>query len=248
VPSIVNTVSHKFYLNTLREFEQNGHQPVPPANNFYYPPPNQQQLTEAAPYQNTPVCAAHGAPNCSPTPANQPTFFNQLGNAVRSNPIPKADTGLSGTLVSNLPHYVLAQYGAGPTSTYVVPSYGQQGKLDSFAPIGLSKNGFHVPDNWGPTQLEALQDGFQDGQQILQAFLNGAASDECTNYWGIVNDFVGTYPNNDVGYLYRSFSAAEGGVSNYPLDAVYPTMPNLPPRPVPPPSRSMATTPTRSHS
>jgi hypothetical protein len=228
VPSIVNTVSHKFYLNTLREFEQNGHQPVPPANNFYYPPPNQDQINAAAPYQNTPICAVDGAPNCSPTPANQPTFFNQLGDAVRSNPIPRADTGLSGTLVSNLPNYVLAQYGAGPTSTYVVPSYGQQGKLDSFAPIGLSRNGFHVPDNWGPTQLEALQDGFQEGQQILQAFLNGAASDQCTNYWGIVNDFVGTYPNNDVGYLYRSFSAAEGGVSNYPLDAVYPTMPNLP--------------------
>jgi hypothetical protein len=231
VPSIVNNVSDKFYLNTLHEFEQNGHQPVPPANNFYYPPPTEEQLHDAAPFQNTPVCAVDGDPHCSPTPANQPGFFNQLGDAVRSNPIPTADTGLSGTLVSDLPKYVIAQHGADPTSTYFVPSYGQQGKLDSFAPIGLSKNGFHVPSHWGPTELAALQAGFRDGQQILQGFINGAASDECTNYWGIVNDFVGTYPNNDVGYLYRSFSAAEGGVSNYPLDAVYPTMPNLPPTP-----------------
>ena len=229
VPSIVNNVSHKFYLNTLHEFEKNGHQPVPPANDFFYPPPNQEQLNEAAPYQNTPVCAVDGGgPHCSPTPANQPGFFNQLGDAVASNPIPKANTGLSGTLVSDLPAYVIPQYGTSPTSTYFVPSYGQQEKFDSFAPIGLKKNGFRVPNNWTQEQLDALYAGYRDGQQILQAFITGASSDECTNYWGIVNDFVGTYPNNDVGYLYRSFSAAEGGVSNYPLDAVYPTMLNLP--------------------
>src|SRR5215469_5547473 len=142
VPNIVNNVSQVFALNTLHEFEQNGHKPVYPAS-FFLPPPTQEQIDEAMPYQNVPGCAVDDDPNCP----NQPGFFNQLGDAVASNPIPKANTGLSGTLVSDLPTYVLPQHGASPTSTYFVPSYGQQDKLDSFAPIGLKKNGFRVPNN-----------------------------------------------------------------------------------------------------
>lgn len=220
VPNIVNNVVHGFALNTLHEFEQNGHQPVYPAS-FFLPPPTQEQQNEAEPYQNTPTCPVD--PTCAVD------FFTQLGTAVASNPIPNANTGLSGTLVGDLPSWVLPQYGAtSPSSVYFVPSYGQQDKFDSFAPIGLKKNGFRVPNNWTQEQLDALYAGYSDGQKILQDFIHLAGSDECTNYWGIVNDFVGTYPNNAVGYLYRSLSAVEGGVSNYPLDAVYPTMLNLP--------------------
>src|SRR5262249_21298201 len=101
-------------------------------------------------------------------------------------------------------------------------------KLDRFAPIGLTKDGFTLPGNWGKTEKDALEAGFQEGKQILANFISAASGHFCTNYWGIVNEFVGTYPNNEEGYLFRSLSAAAGGVSNYPLDAIYPNMLTLP--------------------
>jgi hypothetical protein len=207
VPSVVNGVVQKFALNTLQEFEANGDQPVYPPT-FVLPPPTQEQIDEAAPYQNAPTDAV--------------VFFTQLGTAVATNPIPSRGTGLSGTALIDLPPWMVPQYGA--RTIYLVPSSGQKARFDSFAPLGLSKKGFRIPADWGIPQLQALQDGYERGQQILDDFITSAASDASTNYWGIVNDVVGTYPNNALGYLFRSLGVVEGGVPNIPLDAVYPTL------------------------
>jgi hypothetical protein len=207
VPSVDNGVVRKFALNTLQEFEQNGHQPVYPAS-FVLPPPTPEQVSEAAPYQNAPTDAVE--------------FFTQLGSAVANNPIPNRGTGLSGTALSDLPAWVAPQYGA--KTTYLVPSYGQKAIFHSFAPLGLTKQGFRIPADWGDAQRQALQDGYELGQQILDEFIANASSGASTNYWAILNDLVGTYPNNALGYLYRSLIVVEGGVANIPLDAVYPTL------------------------
>jgi hypothetical protein len=207
VPSVYNGVVQKFALNSLQEFQTNGHQPVYPAS-FVLPPPTPEQVSEAAPYQNAPTDAV--------------VFFTQLGNAVATNPIPNRRTGLSGTALNDLPAWVVPQYGA--KTIYRVPSYGQKATLDSFAPLGLTKKGFRIPADWGIPQLQALQDGYEQGQQILDDFIASAAPGASTNYWAIVNDVVGTYPNNELGYLFRSLAVVEGGVPNIALDAVYPTV------------------------
>jgi hypothetical protein len=207
VPSVYNGVVQKFALNSLQEFQTNGHQPVYPAS-FVLPPPTPEQVSEAAPYQNAPTDAV--------------VFFTQLGNAVATNPIPNRRTGLSGTALNDLPAWVVPQYGA--KTIYRVPSYGQKATLDSFAPLGLTEKGFRIPADWGIPQLQALQDGYEQGQQILDDFIASAAPGASTNYWAIVNDVVGTYPNNELGYLFRSLAVVEGGVPNIALDAVYPTV------------------------
>jgi hypothetical protein len=206
VPSVYNGVVKKFALNTLQEFEQNDHQPDYPAS-YVLPPPTPEQVIQAAPYKNAPTDAV--------------VFFNQLGDAVATNPIPNRGTGLSGTALIDLPAWIVPQYGA--KTIYRVPSYGQKAILDSFAPLGLTKKGFRIPADWGIPQRLALQDGYEQGQQILDEFIAGGAPGASTNYWGILNDVVGTYPNNALGYLSRSLIVVEGGVANVPLDGVYPT-------------------------
>ena len=141
---------------------------------------------------------------------------------MATNPIPTRGTELSGTALTDLPPWIVPQYGA--RSIYLVPSYGQKAKFDSFAPIGLTKKGFRVPADWGPAQRAALQAGYEQGQERLNDIIAGATPDASTNYWAIVNDIVGTYPNNALGYLFRSLGVAEGGAPNIALDAVYPTL------------------------
>ncbi len=211
VPNVTRNVEHKFALNSLQEFEANGHQPVYPPS-FVLPPPTPEQVSEAEPYQNAPTKAVD--------------FFTQLGTAVATNPIPDCSTGLSGTPLSNLPAWVVPQYGA--QELYFVPSYGQQATFSLFAPLGLTQQGFHIPSGWGSLQLRALQDGYDIGQQILNQFISSASASASTNYWGILNNLAGTYPNNALGYLYRSLIVVEGGVANVPLDAVYPTLADNP--------------------
>ena len=197
----------QFALNTLRRFERNGHQPVYPSS-YTLPPPTPDQLRRAAHYQNLPPKAVE--------------FFNQLGKAVSKNPIPDRDTALSGTALSRLPAWVVPQHGA--KAIYRVPSYGQQAVFDTFAPIGLTEHGFRIPADWGKEQLQALQEGYETGQERVNDFFAKATSDPSTNYWGIVNDLVGTYPNTRLGYLYRSLVVVAGGVANIPVDGIYPTL------------------------
>ena len=207
VPNVASGVVHKFALNSLQEFEANGHEPDYPAT-FVLPPPTPEQQEKAALYQNAPPEAVD--------------FFTQLGDAVATSPIPNRFTGLSGTQLSDLPSWVVPQ--ADATTIYRVPSYGQKRALDLFAPLGLTEKGFHVPADWGKVQQDALQAGYALGQDALLEFIKLAASNASTNYWGIVNDPVGTYPSNGLGYLYRSLIVVEGGVANIGLDAIYPTI------------------------
>ena len=207
VPNVNNEVVRKFALNTLQEFEANGDRPAYPAS-FVLPPPTPEQVSEAAPYQNAPTSAVD--------------FFGQLGTAVANSPIPGRDTGLSGTSLSDLPAWIVPQYGA--RAVYRVPSYGQVGVLRSFAPLGLTGKGFQVPADWGSAQLQALQDGYELGQKLISEFIASATSQPSTNYWGFLNDPVGTYPSNILGYVYRSVIVVEGGVANVGLDAIYPTL------------------------
>jgi hypothetical protein len=213
VPNVTSNVVQKLALNTLDEFEANGYSPVYPTN-FVTPPPNTNQVNQAEPFRNTPAYATN--------------FFAQLGAVVTNSPLPKPNTGLSGTIVSNLPSYVVPQYDASnnPGATYIVPSAGQD-IFDLFAPIGLTRKGFNIPDDWGPNELQALQNGFEDGQNLINAFIAAAAPNAGTEYWGIINDVVGTYPSNLKGYLFRSLIVVEGGVANIPLDGIYPTLTSI---------------------
>jgi hypothetical protein len=208
VPSVYRDVVQKFALNTLAQFEGNDHQPVYPTN--YQPsPPTAAQVERAAPYQNTPTQAVQ--------------FFQQFGTSVKNSPIPARFTGLSGSSLRRLPAWVVPRYGA--QVRYLVPSYGQQRIFRTLAPLGLTENGYHIPSDWGPAQLQALQAGYVLGQQELKSFLSGTNSTtSSTNYWTILNRIIGTYPNNQIGYLVRSGVALNGGAVNVPLDAVYPNM------------------------
>jgi hypothetical protein len=208
VPSVERDVVQKFALNTVRQFDRNHHQPVYPTD-FQTPPPTPAQVEKAAPYQNTPTQAV--------------TFFQQLGASVKKSPIPGRFTGLSGSSLSRLPAWVVPQYNA--KVRYRAPSYGQQGIFRAFAPLGLTKNGYHIPSDWGPAQLQALQAGYEQGQQDLLSFIAGGnATTSSTNYWKILNTIIGTYPNNQTGYQVRSAIVLNGGSANVPLDAVYPNL------------------------
>ena len=207
VPNVVSGVAQKFALNSLQDFEANGHQPVYPAS-FVLPPPTQQQIDEAAPYQNAPQAAVR--------------FFTQLGNAVATNPIPNRGTGLSGTALIDLPPGWFRSTGPQPST--------------SFPPTARRRNSIRSRRLASPRRVSACRPtgercsgmpcrpAMNWGRQILDDFIASAAPGASTNYWGIVNDVVGTYPNNALGYLFRSLGVVEGGVPNIALDAVYPTL------------------------
>lgn len=205
--SVYDNVSKNFVLNTLAEFSGNGFQPVFP-DSYSNPPPTDEQIAEAAPYKDTPSEALR--------------FFEQLGQSLVKSPIPRLETGLGGTPLRKIPAYVVPQYGA--RSFYVSPSFGQARTLHRFARIGLTAKGFTVPAGWGAAELNALQQGYEEGQAGLQAAIAGQAAGASTNYWTILNDLIGTYPNSLKGYLVRSTIVLNGGSANIPLDAVYPNM------------------------
>ncbi|MDG3007397.1 DUF1254 domain-containing protein [Paludisphaera mucosa] len=207
VPNVYNNVVKKFALNTLAQFEANGHQPVYPTS-YDTPAPTTEELIRAEPFRNTPTQAV--------------AFFNQLGSSVKTSPIPARNAGLSGSALSRLPAWVVPQYDA--RLRYLAPSYGQQAVLRAFAPLGLTANGYRIPRNWGKAQLQALQAGYEQGQQDLDSFISQGTTSAGTNYWTILNTIIGTYPNDKRGYEIRSAIVLNGGSANVPLDAVYPSM------------------------
>ena len=205
--SVYDNVSKKFALNTLKEFRANGYQPVFPTD-YTNPPPTDAEIAQAAPYKDTPSEAVR--------------FFEQLGQSLVKSPLPRLNTALGGTPLRKLPAYVVPQYGA--KNLYLPPSYGQLKTLSRFSKIGLSANGYKVPAGWGAEQLTALQQGYEDGQNQLNAVISSQSAGAGTNYWTILNDMIGTYPNSLTGYLVRSTIVLNGGSANVPLDAVYPSM------------------------
>ena len=205
--AIYENVSKKFALNTLRQFKANGNRPVYPQS-YDNPPPTDAELARAALFKDTPSLAVR--------------FFEQLGTSLVKSPIPPATAGLGGTPVRLLPSWVVPQYGAG--AVYLPPSFGQQATLSRFAPIGLTASGFRIPSTWGAAERAALQQGYEEGRAGLNAAISAAVPSSATNYWTLLNDLIGTYPNTPQGYLIRATIVLNGGSANIPLDAVYPSM------------------------
>jgi hypothetical protein len=207
--SILTNVVKRFAISTRADFEAAGHKPD------YFQPgrytPTQKQVGLAAQWQNTPTSAI--------------AFFGQAGESLTQSPLPKKQTGLNGTALRALPSWIFPQ--ADATRRYFNPSYRQAGTLARFKPLGLTGDGFRIPGNWGPDQVNALQAGYEDGQQQLQAYSTMLNATPETNFWSYLNDGVGTYPNTSDGYQNRATAVIQGGSANPPVDAVYPTINNL---------------------
>ncbi|MGV9709892.1 DUF1254 domain-containing protein [Gordonia sp. NPDC003424] len=200
---IENTVVQRFALTSLRAFEANNHRPTYFRPNQYTPTPS--QLQQAQFWHNAPSSALQ--------------FFEQMGVSLNQNPLPTARTGLHGSPLQLLPPWVVPQYGA--KNVFLNPSYGQRRTLALFRPLGLTEHGFKVPSNWGPSQLQTLQNGYVNGQAAVRSRLLSTNVTAATNYWSYLNDKIGTYPNTPDGYLLRAGIVLAGGSANVPLDAVY---------------------------
>ncbi len=156
-------------------------------------------------------------------PQSAVDFFTQLGDAVANSPIPNRLPGLSGTPLDRSPRMGCSAGRCQIASTSFLPTARSKSSICSRR-LGSPRRVSMLPAGWGKVQQAALQTGYVLGQDTLLAFVNAAAAKSSTNYWGIVNDPVGTYPSNAKGYLFRSVIVVEGGVANLALDAVYPTL------------------------
>jgi hypothetical protein len=207
--SIVKNVVERFALSTLAQFEARGHQP-----NYFKPgqyTPSQSQINRAAKWRNAPTSAV--------------SFFKQMGESLRLNPLPDATTGLNGIPLRTLPSWIVPQSRA--ITRYRNPSYGQKHTLAVFKPLGLNAHGFTIPRNWGPKQIQALQAGYEAGQKKVNDELAAVGVSAATNYWSYLNHTIGTWPNTPLGYLYRALVVLAGGGANVPLDGVYAQINNL---------------------
>ena len=208
VASIIESVVERFGLSTLAEFEARGHRPKYFEPGQYTPTPEQIERAEKW----------HTAPT------NAVAFFKQVGEALRLNPLPDASTGLNGIPLKTLPSWIVPQSGA--TLLYRNPSYGQKGTLALFRPLGLTANGFTVPRNWGPEQIDALQAGLEAGHDTIYAKTISTPVTQATNYWSYRNSGIGTYPNTPQGYVTRAVLTFYGGAT-MPQDNVYAAINNL---------------------
>lgn len=204
--SVYNTVVKEFYLNTLAEFEANGNAPVPPDS--YVFTPTAEQIQQAQAYRNAPTQATE--------------FFDQAGSSLAISPPPGRGVGLSGTRLSQLPAWIVPQYGA--KSRYVPPSFDQRAELKRYAKIGLTTNGFTLPADWNAKQRNAFQKGFEKGMKRAVKASSGGSPKADRNFWTYDNTMIGSYANNKVGYLVRASVVLLGGSANVPDDAVYPVI------------------------
>src|SRR4051812_2663269 len=102
---------------------------------------------------------------------------------------------------------------------------GTQGNVRPLArPLIPPQRGDRIPRNWGAAQLQALQEGYEEGQAQLVSFFSSISATASTNYWTILNTIIGTYPNTQEGYRIRSTIVMNGGSANVPADAVYPNL------------------------
>ena len=102
----------------------------------------------------------------------------------------------------------------------------KRGTLALFRPLGLTANGFTVPSNWGPEQIDALQAGLEAGHDTIYAKTISAPVTQATNYWAYRNSGIGTYPNTPQGYITRAVLTFYGGAT-MPQDNVYAAINNL---------------------
>lgn len=203
VPEVYRRIVQGFALNSLADFLEKGG-PTPPLS-FAEGPPSEAASAAARPWLERPDHAE--------------AFFDHLGRVLRQNPLPTLKTGLSGMALGELPPWMVAQpFGE---QSYRVPSAGQQDDLALFKPIGLSQKGFKIPKGWGSDQRKALERGFIDGVETLNALVATVEASPESHYWQFVNQGIGIYPNNVVGYLYRAATVLLGAFANLPEDALY---------------------------
>ena len=208
IASIEKSVVERFGLSTLAEFERRGHQPKYFQPGQYTPTP--EQIKRAAKWHTAPT--------------NAVAFFKQVGQALRLNPLPTARTGLNGIPLRTLPSWIVPQPRA--NRRYRNPSYPQRSTLALFKPLGLTANGFRIPRNWGPAQVQALQAGYDAGRAHINKIITSTGVTQATNYWSYLNSGIGNYPNTPTGYLHRAALTVYGG-ANMPQDAVYAQINNL---------------------
>ncbi|MSR42275.1 MAG: DUF1254 domain-containing protein [Phycisphaerales bacterium] len=200
--SMLVGVAQQFRLNTLEEFLAKG--AVPPAGGFASKVPTAAERNEAVQWQNCPSDAC--------------AYFEQVGDSLQLNDLPVSSTGLGGTSIATLPDWVVPQPLA--LKNYYTASAFQQGALALFAPLGLSQSGFQIPSNWGPTQIQALQDGFADG--VSYVLTSGAEEPvAATNWWYYKNSKWGAYPNTIPGYATRAYAVIAGGLPSLVEDGFY---------------------------
>ena len=114
--SILKSVDKRFGMIPLAQFEARGHRPKYVVPGQYTP--TQAQTNRAAKWHNAPT--------------NTVTFFKQMGESLRLNPLPTARTGLNGIPLRTLPNWISPQSRA--TRRYRNPSYPQQRTLAPFSP------------------------------------------------------------------------------------------------------------------
>jgi len=206
-PASVNSVDQRvvkrFALNTLAQYQRNGYRPIYPTTTSY--PPNNAQIQRSQKWANAPAQAT--------------AFMAQLGQSLAQSPMPSRTTGIGSTPLKLLPAWVVPQSNA--KKLYQNPSWGQARQLRLLRPLGLTAQGWKVPRNWGTTQLNALQAGYQKGDAGITDLSTAVGATATSNYWSFLNDNIGTYPNNLLGYAFRAVIVQEGGSANVPLDAVY---------------------------
>ncbi len=142
-------------------------------------------------------------------PTLAPIFFRWLGEAVVRSPLPSR----AAFSTDVHPPYLMS-----PSA-----SVGQEAVFESFAPVGLDSQGFHI-DQLTPRQLLLLQAALELGNKILgagQTFaLNGPPSQ---NFWHVTaTSNIGKYPNTWSGWFIRSVAAYEGGIASLAPDGTYP--------------------------
>ena len=208
VASIIESVEERFGLSTLAEFEARGHRPKYFEPGQYTPTP--EQIERAKKWHTAPTDAV--------------AFFEQVGEALRLNPLPDATTGLNGIPLKTLPSWIVPQSNA--NVLYLNPSYGQKPTLALFRPLGLTANGYAVPRNWGSEQFNALQAGLEAGHDTIYAKTISTEVTQATNYWAYRNSGIGTYPNTPQGYVIRAVFTFYGGAT-MPQDNVYASINNL---------------------
>ena len=144
VASILKSVVERFGLSTLAEFEARGHQPKYFQPGQYTPTPEQ----------------ISGQKKWHTAPTNAVPFFKQVGQALRLNPLPTAPHRAQRHPAQD-PAELGRSAGQCDRRRYRNPSYGQRRTLALFRPLGLTANGFRIPRNWGPAQINALQAGIE---------------------------------------------------------------------------------------
>jgi len=206
-PASVNSVDQRvvkrFALNTLAQYQRNRYRPIYPKTTSY--PPSNQQIQRSEKWANAPAQAT--------------AFMAQLGQSLAESPMPSRTTGIGNTPLKLLPAWVVPQ--ANAKKLYQNPSFGQERQLRLLKPLGLTAQGWKLPRNWGTDQLNALQAGYEKGDAGVTDLSTAVGVSAATNYWSFLNDNIGTYPNNLLGWAFRAVIVQEGGSANVPPDAVY---------------------------